>query len=96
MEELLELRHYIQEGRYSDALAIVDELTEMAKEDKINKISNFMVILLMHLIKSDAEKKMTSSWMRSMRFSVDQIQETNQRRSVGGVVFIARRTAGAH
>jgi hypothetical protein len=89
MEELLELRHYIQEGRYTDALLIVDELTEMAKEDKINKIGSYMVVLLIHLIKSHAEQKMTTSWMRSIRFSVDQIQETNQRRSSGGAYLSA-------
>lgn len=84
MEELLELRNYIEQGRTADALFIVDELTEMAKEDKINKIGSFMVILLTHLIKSHTEKKMTASWKRSVRFSVDQIQETNKRRSAGG------------
>jgi Domain of unknown function DUF29 len=83
MEELLELRQSIEEGRYTHALFIVDELTEMAKEDKINKIGSFMVILLLHLIKSHAEGKMTSSWERSMRVAIDQIQQTNERRSSG-------------
>ncbi len=84
MEELLELRSYIEQGRTADALFIVDELTEMAKEDKINKIESFMVILLMHLIKSHAEQKMTSSWQRSVRFAVHEIQKSNKRRESGG------------
>jgi hypothetical protein len=84
MEELLELRHHIEQGRTSEALFLVDELTEMAKEDKINKIESFMVILLMHLIKSHAEKKMMASWQRSMRFAVNEIQKSNKRRESGG------------
>ena len=35
MEELLELKTLLTEGKVSDALALVDEMTEMSKDDKI-------------------------------------------------------------
>lgn len=38
MEELAELRKQIEAGHYADALAIVDELEEMSRSDKINRI----------------------------------------------------------
>lgn len=85
MSELLELRKCIEEGRYSDAIFIIDELDEMAKEDKLNKIESYAVILLLHLIKQQAEGHTTRSWERSIRNSVQAIQRTNGRRSAGGV-----------
>jgi hypothetical protein len=39
MEELLELRTLLMGGNISDALLLVEEMTEMSKDDKINKIS---------------------------------------------------------
>ena len=40
MEELLELRRSIDERRYVDALLIVDELEEMSRDDKINRMDS--------------------------------------------------------
>jgi len=51
MEELLELRRHILEQRYEDALDLISEMEEMSREDKINKIYSYGVILLLHLIK---------------------------------------------
>jgi len=51
MEELKELKGYIRDGKYHDALMLVDELEEMSKDDKINKIERYLIILLSHLIK---------------------------------------------
>jgi hypothetical protein len=34
----LELRKSINEGRYADAIHIIDALEEMAKDDKLDKI----------------------------------------------------------
>jgi len=39
MEELFELRTYIEGGRYADALVLLGEMEEMSREDKINKIA---------------------------------------------------------
>jgi hypothetical protein len=57
MEELVQLRESIIAGNYSQALQIIDELEEMSVEDKLNKIYSYTVILLLHLIKQQAEKK---------------------------------------
>jgi hypothetical protein len=73
MEELLELRRYIEEKNYDKALEIVGELEEMSKEDKINKIYSYTVILLIHLIKQEVEKRTTRSGDVSIRNSVREI-----------------------
>ena len=84
MNELQELREKIEKQDYQGALAIVDELEEMSVEDKLNKIYSYMVILLVHLIKREAEARTTSSWDRSIYNSIDNINRTNKRRKSGG------------
>lgn len=84
MEELIELRKSITSGDYSKALEIVDELEEMFLEDKLNKIYSYTVILLMHLIKQEAEGKTTRSWSNSILNSAEQINRINKRRKSGG------------
>lgn len=84
MFELEELRKRIEEQDYLSALKIVDELEEMSKEDKLNKIYSYMVILLIHLIKQEAENRTTNSWDRSIYNSIKQINRTNKRRKSGG------------
>jgi hypothetical protein len=83
MFELEELRKRIEEQDYQGALKIVDELEEMSVEDKLNKIESYMVILLMHLIKEEAEQR-TTSWNRFISNSVKGINKTNKRRKSGG------------
>ena len=56
MDELAELRLLLTEGRIEEALLLVDKLDEMSREDKINKISSYMRLLLFHLIKQHAEQ----------------------------------------
>ena len=85
MDELSELRDLLQAGRIEDALLLVDELDEMSREDKINKISSYMRILLIHLIKQQAEQRSTRSWEVSIKEALRQIQRTNTRRKAGGV-----------
>ena len=41
MEELAELRAYLEQGRYTDALTLVGEMDEMSRDDKINKIMSY-------------------------------------------------------
>jgi hypothetical protein len=84
MEELLELREHLQEHRYEDALDLVMEMEEMSREDKINKIYSYAVILLLHLIKQAAEQRTTRSWDLSIRESARQIARTNKRHKTGG------------
>jgi Domain of unknown function DUF29 len=84
MEELLELKELLHQGKVAEALIIVEELEEMSKTDKLNKIFSYAIILLLHLIKKTAEKLTTKSWETSIFNSVKQIQRSNQRRKAKG------------
>ena len=84
MEELEALRKMVEAHDYSAALALIDEMDEMAKDDKIVKIESFLKILLIHLIKKQAEKRTTKSWERSIRNAKDGVQSSNKRRNSKG------------
>ena len=84
MEELVELRRYIEEQRYTEALDLITEIEDMSREDKINKICNFAEVLLLHLIKQEAEKHTTRSWELSIRNALRQITRINRRRKSDG------------
>ena len=56
----------------------------MSKKDIIKTIRNYAVILLLHLIKQQAENRTTRSWEVSIRNSVREIQRENKRRKAGG------------
>ena len=85
MDELVELRTLLETGRIEEALLLVDELDEMSREDKINKISSYMRVLLIHLIKQQAEQRRTRSWEVSIKEAVRQINRTNSRRKAAGL-----------
>jgi hypothetical protein len=78
MEELLELKEQLIKGDLVAALAIVDELETMSRQDKINTLESFLVVLLVHLIKIQVEQKVTRSWRNSMINSLTQIQTRNK------------------
>jgi hypothetical protein len=84
MEELLELKNYILNQDYPKALLIVEQLEEMSKDDKIAKVKSYLIILLIHLIKQEAEKRNTRSWENSILNSIEGIQDTNKRRKAKG------------
>jgi hypothetical protein len=84
MEELYELRSYIEQGKYPEALVLLGEMEEMSREDKANKITSFLEILLLHVIKQHAEKRTTRSWDVSIRNAVREINRSNRRRKAGG------------
>ena len=44
MEELLELRQLLEQGKMHEALLLVDELEEMSLSDKINKIDSVFLM----------------------------------------------------
>ena len=81
MEELIELRKSITSGNYAKALELVDEIEAMSKEDKLDKIYSYAVILLLHLIKQEAEQRTTKSWNVSIKNSAERINRTNKRRN---------------
>jgi hypothetical protein len=84
MEELLELKEFLVNGDIPQALLLVEEMTEMSKDDKLNKISSFAKVLLLHLIKRAAEGRTTRSWDASIENAIYEIQKTNRRRKSGG------------
>ncbi|MBE9142737.1 DUF29 family protein [Planktothrix mougeotii] len=84
MEELLTLKALLLKGDIAGSLAVVEELEEMSRDDKINNIISYSIILLLHLIKQQAENRTTRSWDISIRNSIRQIQRKNKRRKAGG------------
>ncbi len=84
MEELMTLKELLHQGKITEALELVEELEEMSKTDKLNKIFSFGIILLLHLIKQAAEKRSTRSWETSILNCVKQIQRSNRRPKAKG------------
>ena len=84
MEEILELKGFIQQQDYQNALMLVEEMEEMGRKAIINQLYSYIVVLLLHLIKQTAEKRSTKSWDVSIRNSCRQIERTNKRRKAGG------------
>ncbi|MBW4448756.1 MAG: DUF29 domain-containing protein [Spirirestis rafaelensis WJT71-NPBG6] len=76
-QELSELRNSILEGRYADALVIVDELEGMSKQGILRNIQFYLNILLIHLIKNQLEQRLTGSWVNSIRNSIKEIRKLN-------------------
>ena len=83
-DEIHALRQAIAAGDYTQALWLIDEMDEMSRDDKINKIISYMRVLLIHLIKQAVEKRSTRSWEDSIEEALDSIAATNKRRSSGG------------
>ncbi len=76
-QELIDLRTCIKEGRYADALVIVDELEGMSKQAILRNIQAYLRILLIHLIKNQLEQRLTGSWVASIRNSLIEIKKLN-------------------
>ncbi|MBD2676114.1 MULTISPECIES: DUF29 family protein [Nostoc] len=76
-QELIDLRTCLLEGRYADALAIIDELEGMSKQAILRNIEAYLNILLIHLIKNQVEQRLTASWVTSIRNSIRQIKKLN-------------------
>ena len=78
MEEILELKDCLLNHKYERAYAIVEELEAMGRQDKINNLESFLIILLVHLIKIQVEKRITRSWRNSISNSLLAIQKRNK------------------
>lgn len=76
-QELIDLRNSIVEQRYTDALAIVDELEGMSRQAILRNIQSFLVRLIIHLIKNQVEQRLTNSWANSIRGSIREIKKIN-------------------
>ena len=77
-QELIELKEAIAHYDYQKALEIVNDLEAMIREDKIQKIESYLVVLLVHLLKIQVEKRITNSWRASILNALLQIQKTNR------------------
>lgn len=77
MQELADLRASILEERYTDALAIVDQLDGMSRKAILRAIESFLVRMLIHLIKNQLEQRLTNSWAASVRGSIIEIKKLN-------------------
>ncbi|WP_413173979.1 DUF29 family protein [Anabaena azotica] len=89
MEEILTLKNLLLQGDFQGALTIVEELEEMSRNDIIKTIRSYAVIVLIHLIKQQAENRSTRSWEVSIRNSVREIQRENKRRK-SGVYYLTK------
>ena len=78
MEEILELKNCLINHQYERAMTIVEELELMGRQDKINNLESFLLILLIHLIKIQVEKRVTRSWRSSILNSLREIQKRNK------------------
>lgn len=78
MEEILELKDCLLNQKYDRAFAIVEDLEAMGRQDKINNLESFLVILLIHLIKIQVEGRVTRSWKNSICNSLLAIQKRNR------------------
>lgn len=77
VQEFIDLRNSILEGRYEDALAIVDELEGMSKQATLRTIESYLLRLCVHLIKNQIEQRLTNSWVASISDSIRQITKLN-------------------
>ncbi|MGL5132594.1 MAG: DUF29 family protein [Planktothrix sp.] len=84
MEEILTLKELLLKGDIPGSLAVVEELEEMGRKDIVKTIRSYSIVLLIHLIKRQVEKRTTRSWDVSIRNSIREIQRENKRRKSGG------------
>jgi len=77
VQELIDLRNCILEGRNEDALFIVDELEGMSKQATLRNIRSFLRVLLIHLIKNQVEQRLTNSWANSIANAIREIKDLN-------------------
>jgi len=93
MQEILNLKSPFSKSDLNGALALVEELEEMSRDDKINAIESYAVILLLHSIKQQAEKRTTRSWEVSIHNSVRAIQK-KQTPTCWGILLEHNRVEG--
>jgi len=77
IQELVELRASLKEGRYEDAIAIAEDLELMGRKAIIRNIRSYLTILFVHLIKNQVEGRLTNSWAVSIRRSLVEIGDLN-------------------
>ncbi len=79
MEEIVEVKKLLLQNDIQGALAIVEELEEMAKNHITNGIEQCAEVLLEHLIKRFIEKRTTKSWDIRIAVSALEIKRRNRK-----------------
>ena len=79
MEEILTLKELLLKGDIPGSLAIVEELEEMGRKDIVKTIRSYSIVLLIHLIKRQVEKRTTLSWDVSIQNAIFEIRDENKR-----------------
>ena len=77
VQELIDIKNCILEGRNEDAIAIIDELEGMSKQATLRNIGSFLMILLIHLIKNQVEQRLTNSWAAFIANSIRGVKKLN-------------------
>ncbi len=78
VDEYQELHNKIVAGDYQGALALLEEMDALGRKQEVRRIKSFMRILLVHLIKREAEQRTTKSWDCSIRNAAEEIQEAGE------------------
>ncbi|BBD54789.1 MULTISPECIES: DUF29 family protein [Planktothrix] len=77
IQELADLKASLLEGRYQDALTLVEQLDGMSRQAKIDAIESQLVRMLIHLVKNQLEQRLTNSWAASIRGALVEIKRLN-------------------
>lgn len=77
------LKELLLSGDAQGALTLVEDLEEMGRDDKLNRIRSFRKVLLLPLIQRQTEHRTTRSWEISIRNALREIHSTNKRCKAG-------------
>lgn len=78
MKEILDLKQELLKGNFSEALRLTTELETMARQDKINALENFLVLLISRLIVMQVVDDVYQSYINDIRNSLIEIQQRNR------------------
>ena len=78
MNEILDLKQFLLEGDFVEAMKLTTELETMARQDKINALENFLAILISRLIVIQVIDDIYRSYVNDIRNSLIEIQQRNR------------------
>ena len=79
MNEILDLKQFLLEGNFSEAMKLITELETMARQDKLNAIETFLAILISRLIVIQViDDIIYRSYVNDIRNSLIEIQRRNR------------------
>ena len=78
MQEILDLKQQLLLGNFDEAIDITIELETMARQDKINALSNHLTSILSRLIIIQVSDRISPASIIDIRNSLLSIQQRNQ------------------